>query len=105
MLRVDGTFVVYMLQFCNPRLDSDNPYGGWRDPNYDHFGTPLKSEKNGFAASGDCWQATGLHGTFDEAAGRAALKEMQTDTRWHRNEVNWRLVRRTFVQHTDVVAS
>lgn len=54
MIWRDGNYNIYKIQ----HLQSD---GEWVGSSFDAFGTP-----KGFNASGDCWQTTGVHGTFDK---------------------------------------
>ena len=63
MIRQDGHFIVY-------RIQHQEDGGEWVYSNFDHFGTPLTS----FSPSGDCWQATGIHGTLSHADIMPALR-------------------------------
>lgn len=65
MLRIDGEFTIYVLKGRATEHRSNK----WFSPSYDSFGTPP-----GFTASDECWQATGIHGTFDESQAFSALK-------------------------------
>lgn len=65
MLRIDGDFIIYVLGCRTTEKNSDK----WFSPSYDSFGTPP-----GFTASDECWQTTGIHGTFDEAQAFTALQ-------------------------------
>lgn len=51
----DGEYVIFTLQYW------DEKDGVWADAGLGSFGHP-----EGFNASGECWQRTGVHGTFDE---------------------------------------
>ena len=89
MIRCDGDFVIYILECRDSR-------GKWFGPNYDNLGTP-----KGFAASDDCWQATGVSGTFHPHVGLSALQEM---AKKHTHLV-WRLMKMTVSQHKREIAS
>jgi hypothetical protein len=93
MMRNDGEVTVYVLQFRNQGTKSDQR---WRGANLDHFGHPP-----GFKASSDCWQRTGLDGTFDEEQGFEGLKLMSRE----HVEYDWRLMRLEISQHHYEVAS
>lgn len=62
-MRTDGDFVIYVLYTRETT--------SWFQPSYDHYGTP-----KGFSASDDCWQRTGVFGTFDKQTGIDAVSEM-----------------------------
>ena len=51
-MRCDGIFDIHQIQ----HLQSD---GEWVMSSLDHFGTPI-----GFSPSCECWQKTGVRGTF-----------------------------------------
>ncbi len=62
MLRCDGSFLIYKIQH------DYHEDGEWTYSNFDTFGTPP-----GFSASSECWQKTGIHGTFDKIVARDGL--------------------------------
>jgi hypothetical protein len=61
MIRSDGVFGTYMVQH---RQDD----GKWVASNFDFFGSPP-----GFTASCDCWQVTGIRGTYYKVVARKGL--------------------------------
>lgn len=119
MLTNDGTYVIYRLQ---AQQDGD-----WYWPNYDHFGTPKVTgpkklwtynrrrllggtftlskptigtdTANGFGASGDCWQKTGVHGTFDQDAAFEAQRFMEDKFPL----ISWRVVQVNIMQMTTAI--
>ena len=74
LMRKDGQVTVYVLKHKN----SD---GTWALTSLDHFSLrpgPTAEPAdltayNAFSASGDCWQAYGIHGALDEEIGMRAL--------------------------------
>lgn len=54
-LRNDGKVEVYRIQTRTDTIKNSN----WYYANLDHFGKP-----KGFGADGECWQETGIKGTF-----------------------------------------
>lgn len=69
MIRVDGNFTIYKIQHWSA--------GKWVSSSLDHFGTPhILCASKGFSACGDCWQQTGVHGTFDLHAASEGLAWM-----------------------------
>jgi len=65
-LRVDGEYRIFTLQYWNEKEHA------WADAGLDHFGHP-----EGFTASGECWQRTGVNGTFDEDEALAGAAQLQ----------------------------
>lgn len=65
-LRCDGEYRIFTLQYW-----SEDEHK-WADAGLDHFGHP-----EGFTASGECWQRTGVHGTFDEEEAIAGAAQLQ----------------------------
>lgn len=88
-IRTDGDFFIYILQV---QLASNQK---WVDANLDHFGFPWS-----FNASADCWQVTGVHGTFHKNEAIEALKWI----REHWKKEKFRLVCRQIMQRTMVVS-
>lgn len=64
-MRSDGTAVVY-------QIEHQQKDGSWVKSNLDHFGYP-----EGFDASDDCWQKTGIHGVFKPAEAKCGLKRIR----------------------------
>ena len=62
LLRNDGKYVIYIIQ--HKQKDCR-----WVQSSFDAFGTPDIA----FSASGDCWQQTGVHGTFNLSIAEHAL--------------------------------
>ena len=85
MIRTDGTFTIYRLQH-----------------NWQGKGIWTYSIENDelFNASSDCWQITGVSGTFDLEHAKKALGEVVS--RLDKNRV-FRLVKVTIKQETKVV--
>ena len=77
MLRKDGIYEIYMIQ--HQQKDSK-----WV---YSIFGTPTVADiKKGFNASGDCWQITGIEGTFDfETAKEGLIKASENILKQYMN--------------------
>jgi hypothetical protein len=92
MLRIDGYFTIYVLKGRNTEKKSEK----WFSPSYDSFGTPP-----GFCASDECWQKTGVHGTFDEAQAFAALQLFAKAY----PENDWRMEEVKISQHRSQIAS
>lgn len=91
-VRKDGEYVVYVIQ-----TRSANYRGGeWYNASLDHFGTPP-----GFSASSECWQTTGIDGTFDRAVGLAGLSAIANK----HPGVEFRLAQVNITQKTAEVAS
>ena len=65
-LQSDGEYVIFTLQYW---YEKD---GTWNDAGLDAFGHP-----EGFNASGECWQRTGVHGTFDEEEALRGASRLQ----------------------------
>jgi len=85
-MRCDGEFTIYVLE-ARYTTGKDKK---WFRASLDSFGTPP-----GFSASGECWQKTGIHGTFDEAQGVDAAMVMARE----HVEFDWRLMRLEVSQH------
>jgi len=62
----DGTYVIYRIQHYVEKMKK------WDFSNLDHFGYP-----DGFSASGECWQKTGVHGCFLPNRAKEGLKWIQ----------------------------
>jgi hypothetical protein len=69
MVRKDGLYSIYRIQ----RIGADKQ---WHYPNLDVFGYP-----DGFNASGDCWQITGIHGVFEKKKAIKGLKKLQSENK------------------------
>jgi hypothetical protein len=90
-MRCDADLIIFVLQGRSTEAKGKRD---WFSPSYDHFGHPP-----GFNASGECWQKTGIHGTFDEDEGLAALRVFNRE----HVEYDWRLIRMHVVQeHIEV---
>lgn len=85
----DGVSILYEIQH-----QPGDEKTLWRFSSLDHFGTP-----KGFAASCDCWQKTGIHGTFDLQEGLAGVRLLKS--KWP--AFRFRLVKRTYFQHTEII--
>lgn len=88
MLRTDGDYTIYVIE----HLRQNDSIERWvRSIENEHY----------FGAAGDCWQETGIHGTFDlEEAKRAFLSIMNNRKLLDRK---FRLVRVRIHQSTEVV--
>lgn len=64
MIRKDGSYRIFVIE---TRFD-DYKNANWFLANLDHFGSP-----KGFGAGGDCWQTTGVTGTFKEKEAKKGL--------------------------------
>ncbi len=62
----DGTYVIYRIQHYVEGTKE------WDFSNLDHFGCP-----DGFSASDECWQKTGVKGCFDFSKAREGLEWIQ----------------------------
>ena len=68
MLRNDGKYEIFVIEFASKEYHPDK----WHPINWDclwvkaeHM-TPAKQKNfEAFSASGQCWQETGVHGTYD----------------------------------------
>ena len=95
LLRQDGEKVFYQIEHWG------NPGGNpnredWVLSSFDSFGTPHSD----FQASGECWQETGHHGTYDPITGVGALQKIAKDNPGYK----FRLVRRRLKQETELIA-
>jgi hypothetical protein len=92
----DGNITVYLLQIkLNPKV--------WSTISFDYFGYPsIKGydAKEGFSASGDCWQQTQIQGTFNIKYGLASLRMMSEKY----TSYTWRLVEQTISSKTTEIA-
>lgn len=79
LLRTDGEFTIYLLQHKYKKK------GSWTDSSLDffHLGQPAyEGLKRPFSASGECWQQTGVCGTYgrgEALAFCAAIAAKYTD--------------------------
>lgn len=90
MLRNDGLYTIFCIQHYVPEYGKP---GAWVGSNLDHFHYP-----EGFNASGECWQQTGVTGTFDQVEAIAGWKWLRE--KWP--ETQFRVVCVTASQHTRV---
>jgi hypothetical protein len=60
MIRQNGEYVIYIIKHSRKKSDGDD----WDISNLDHFFVDT-DEYSEFTASGNCWQITSVHGTFD----------------------------------------
>lgn len=72
MLRNDGKYEIYIIEFRVKKPDSDSTYSNsWHEINFDstwvsqELYAAKKEVWHEFSASGKCWQETGVHGTYD----------------------------------------
>jgi len=79
MIRADGAYKIFVLEF------KFLPKDAWHTASLDHFGSPP-----GFSASDDCWQKTGVYGTFDQREARRGLAWMRRKN--PRSSTRFRLV-------------
>jgi hypothetical protein len=96
MLRNDGKYKIYMIRHLAEVGAFGRDKSEWHFSNFDHFGTPI-----GFSASGDCWQETGIHGTFDLETGLEGLRWIADK---HRG-TKFRLVKLTLTRQTETISS
>ena len=70
MIRVDGKFIIYIIKYSWQRQDEwiyVGDCGQWyRTKDSKIQRTMFKKRQEPFMASGDCWQETGIHGTYDK---------------------------------------
>lgn len=85
-MRNDGDVTVFQIEHKSEAR--------WYGTSFDYFGTPHEA----FSASGQCWQETGIHGTYDAEIAEIAL--MRISRTWP--ETAFRLVRRRYVRTTEV---
>jgi len=125
-MRTDGSWTIYRLQVLTTSKDpewvfscNDNVGYPWvTGTSRDHLssdGNPNNPKNdirpgetcthpyttNGFSASGDCWQQTGIHGTFELQVGMEALQYMAKKF----PERRWRLVKYECSRKTTPVAT
>ena len=86
LLRKDGDYVIYIAE---RRLNND-----WIGVAHDLYGCPV-----GFSASGNCWQETGVHGTYDLQAAKKGIRELASKN----PDVGFRVVKVTISQHKEPV--
>lgn len=104
MLRNDGKYEIYMIQHLAEVGAFGHTKSEWHFSNFDHFGTPVCTgvcADKGFSASGDCWQETGIHGTFDMEIGLQGLRWIADK---HRG-IKFRLVKLTLTRQTETISS
>lgn len=94
MMRNDGLWTFFQIQ----HLQTD---GAWMQSSFDYFGTPPFNDGDvdrhlKFSASGDCWQQTGQHGTYDQEYAEMCLRAMQKK----HTETTFRLVLQVVSQKT-----
>jgi hypothetical protein len=65
MIRRDGCYQIFLIETRSKNYKNEE----WFTASLDHFGSPP-----GFTASDDCWQRTGVYGTFVEKTAREGLK-------------------------------
>lgn len=90
MLRNDGSYTIYVISHNYGKRDPR-----FRQSSLDHFGYNEKksdSPKLSLSASGECWQKTGIHGTFDlnhakKLAKRIAKKNTREDIKFAVQEI------------------
>lgn len=68
MISTDGCYKIYIIELRTEGYRN----GKWFTASLDHFGSPP-----GFTACDECWQRTGVRGTFDEKVGRKGIKWMR----------------------------
>lgn len=79
MIRTDGEYKIYIVKHYHE--------GSWGKSNLDHFfvhdtNGKLTKENKDFTANGECWQRTGISGTFNKdiaIAFKNQLEQKYTD--------------------------
>ena len=83
MLRSDGDFTIYVIQHLS--RPGGNPFREitWVNSNLDYFVTNVPSDERNaiapFMAVGECWQKTGIHGTFNQNEALNAVVALATN--------------------------
>ncbi len=71
MLWNDGDYLIYNIQ--HKQKD-----GSWGDSSFAYFGQPIDyKRKDSFSACGECWQQTGIQGTYYLDAAKEGLKNIR----------------------------
>lgn len=92
MLRTDGCYKIY-------RIQHKQEDGKWVYSSFDHFGYPGDwRSKEGFSACGNCWQETGVEGTYNRELAIKGAKELAA-----KHKMNFRVVWVVLSQQTIVV--
>ncbi len=91
MLRNDGKYEVYVIEAKGE--------GDWFQYNMDFCALTDDQPYKDFSASGECWQSTGVHGTFDV---RHALKMFNLMTK-AKPEYQFRVTKYTIWQDSEVL--
>jgi len=80
MVRNDGDYTIYILEYWgNIGRKDEWLYAGDGDQftkGEDHFKEPFRS----FGACGECWQETGIHGTYDKQTAFELLVKVAAHT-------------------------
>jgi len=102
MLRKDGKFEIYIIEFRN-RNSSD-----WHTLSFDAAWVSAELYKSKeaiwheFSASGQCWQETGVHGTYDvEMAIKLYVLLKQHSTK--KDEYLFRVNKKTIWQESEIL--
>lgn len=74
LLRNDGDYTIYVIEFLYQQAATYPKR--WTTANPDAFG---EIGRAGITASGECWQRTGIMGTFDRGQADYALKMIRKD--------------------------
>lgn len=86
MLINDGKYDIYLIQ---------HQFGEkWVNSSLEYFGHPL-----GFTSSDECWQETGIHGTFNKSKAKRALKWISRQY----PDMKFRIVCRRIMQITEPI--
>lgn len=108
MLRNDGAYTIYYIEGLWHSKNKEKITAGWIRVD---FGWDLDPpHKHCLSANGDCWQKTGVDGTFDEKHALKLAAKLQRMTKQgnlpgyiSKHIVAWRVKRMVVVQQRDVV--
>ena len=101
MLRTDGLYGIYMIQHF------DRNAGKFVGSSFDYFGDACwktgkhvrMAQNSCMCVCGDCWQRTGVHGTFRIASARWILRWLRLKHPTH----EFRIVKVTVSQKTEPI--
>lgn len=104
MLRNDGKFEIYVLEFAPKKSNNKS----WHQISFDVVWVPAEKFKGEvweeFSANGKCWQETGLRGTYDVEIA-IKLYVMLTQHGLEKNKYKFRVVKKTICQESEVLWS
>lgn len=99
MLRTDGKFEIYVLEFRSKKEREV-----WHSISFDVAWVPSEFYKkevwDEFSASGKCWQETGVHGTYDV---EVAIKLYVTLIQHSIKDYIFRVVKKTIRQESEIL--